>query len=282
MSLLLVAGGALAVAGVSLTVYLALEAGGGPLGPAFRSYVTRLERHTSFLLVDLTGGQIARLQSIGLASCIALFAVTRNVAFALMGLLTVLVPPFVLWRRHVARVVKLERQLDTWLLVLANALKATSSIGEAIASTVTLVPRPFSEEVDLLVKEMRLGVPIDRALTTLTQKIGSSLISGAVMTIVVAQQTGGNLSDTLERASAALRESARLEGVLRTKTAEGRGQVMVLALVPFVLCVVIAWLDRSWFDPMLQRAHGRMVLAGCAVAWTVAVVWAHHIVGAEL
>ena len=100
--------------------------------------------------------------------------------------------------------------------------------------------------------------------------------------IVVARQTGGDLSATLERAASALREATRLEGVLRTKTAEGRGQVMVLSLVPFVLCVVIAWLDPGWFNPLINEAHGRGILAVCALAWTIAVVWAHQIVGTEL
>jgi len=145
-----------------------------------------------------------------------------------------------------------------------------------------LVPQPFSEEVDLVVKELRLGVPLHQALSEAGRRIGSTTVSSALMMILVARQTGGDLSNTLEHASAALRESARLEGVLRTKTAEGRGQVVVLSLVPFVLCIVIAWLDRSWFDPLLHQAHGRAILAGCALAWTTAAIWAHHIVGAEL
>ena len=102
------------------------------------------------------------------------------------------------------------------------------------------------------------------------------------MMIVVARQTGGDLSGTLERAASALREATRLEGVLRTKTAEGRGQVVVLALVPFVLCIVIAWLDRSWFDPLIHQAYGQGILVACALAWIIAAVWAHHIVGTEL
>jgi tight adherence protein B len=100
--------------------------------------------------------------------------------------------------------------------------------------------------------------------------------------MVVARQTGGDLPRTLERASAALREVARLEGVLRTKTAEGRGQVVVLASVPFVLCVIIAWLDRAWFDPMLNHQIGRATLGACAAVWLFAALWAHHIARADL
>lgn len=282
MSSWLYIGGALAVVGSSMTAYFTMQSGAGPFGRVLRAYEARLERHASFLLLSYRGAQIARAQLLGATACVALLSLTQHPAFALVGLLVALVPPFFLWKRHAARVLKLERQLDAWLLMLANALKSTPSVSEAIASTAPLSPRPFGEEVDLLIKEIRLGVSIDRSLNSLARRIGSNLVSGALMMIAVAQQTGGDLSKTLERASAALRESARLEGVLRTKTAEGRGQVLVLALAPFVLCIVITWLDRSWFDPMLHHPHGRGILAGCALAWTVATVWAHHIVGTEL
>ena len=282
MSPLLLAPAALLICGLSATTYLTWRAGGGPLGHILRGYEARLERHTSFLLIPHRGRDIARAQLLGVSAFAVLLVATQRLLFAGLALVAALLPPLVLWKRHLRRVSKLERQLDSWLLILANSLKATSSVGEAIASTVTLVPPPFSEEVDLLVKELRLGVPLHRALTATGMRIGSSVVSGALMMIVVARQTGGDLSSTLERAASALREAARLEGVLRTKTAEGRGQVLVLSFIPFLLCFVIAWLDPGWFDPLLNEPHGRGILAACGVTWTVAAVWAHQIVGTEL
>lgn len=273
---------AFVVGGCSALVYFVLSAEDNHVHKQFRQYADRLERHSSFLLLPYRGSQIARIQLIVCIALAALFVVNRSPVLALLGMIVASAPPFLLWKRHVARVTQLERQLDTWLLMLANALNATSSLGEAIASTVALVPKPFSEEVDLLIKEIRLGAPLDRAIHAVARRINSTQISGALATIVVARQTGGDLPRTLEQASAALREASRLEGVLRTKTAEGRGQVLVLAAVPFLLCIMIAWLDRSWFDPMLNQQIGRAILAACALAWTVATFWAHHIAKADL
>ena len=274
--------GVFGIGGCAALTYVALSTGGSPIDRLLGDYAARLERHLSFLMMPYRGVQVARVQALACIVSLALFALTRAPVVALLGLIAAAAPPFLLWKRHAARVVRLERQLDTWLLMLANALKATASVGEAIASTIALVPKPFCEEVDLLVKEIRLGAPLDRALNALARRINSTIVSGALATIVVARQTGGDLPGTLERASAALREAARLEGVLRTKTAEGRGQVVVLASVPFVLCVIIAWLDRAWFDPMLNHHIGQTILAACAMAWLAATLWAHHIAKADL
>jgi len=270
------------VSGCAAISYLTLSIEGNLAQEQWRRYAARLDRHSVFLLLPHRGSEIALAQLIVCAALVGLFAVSRSPVVALVTVIAGAAPSFILWKRHVARVAQLERQLDTWLLMLANALKATSSVGEAIASTIPLVPKPFSVEVDLLVKEIRLGAPLDRAINALARRINSTVISGALATIVVARQTGGDLSKTLEHASAALRESARLEGVLRTKTAEGRGQVLVLASVPFLLCVIIAWLDRSWFEPMLNERVGQAILAGCALVWSFATVWARYITKADL
>lgn len=279
---LLLFSGLLSVVGTSTLVYFVLAADESPFQRILGRYEARLERHTTFLLMSQSGSQIARLQLILCFVLFASFMLTKSGALALLAAFAAVLPPLVLSKRHMVRISKLERQLDTWLLMLANALKATSSVAEATASTVPLIPRPFLEEVDLLVKEMRLGAPLHRAVTAMARRINSTVISGALATIVVASQTGGNLSQTLEQSSAALRESARLDGVLRTKTAEGRGQVLVLASMPFLLCTAIGWLDPSWFDPMIDHRYGRVVLVICSSLWLAASFWAYRIVRVDL
>ncbi len=282
MSALAWISGSLLVGAMGASTFAGLRGAHGGLASLFSRYASMIEDDASFLLLRHSGSRIARLQLVAVGFSFVMLLFTGRLILLGCAVGVLLGPPLILKRRRAGRVARLERQLDTWLLMLANALKSTSSLGEAIESTAVLVPRPFSEEVDLLVKELRLGVPLDRALDAMSLRIGSPSISGALMMIVVARQTGGSLPSTLETSASALREAARLEGVLRTKTAEGRGQVLVLALVPFLLCLIITWLDPRWFEPMVEHHYGRLVLAVCLVAWTAATAWAHQIAGAEL
>ena len=274
--------GSLLIGALSASTFSVLRGQPGRLGLLFGRYASTLDDLSRFLLLRYNGAQIARLQLLAVCFSLVLLFLTGHLVFLASTVGASLGPPLVLKKQRARRVARLERQLDTWLLMLANALKSTSSLGEAIESTSVLVPSPFSEEVDLLVKELCLGVPLDRALDVTSLRIGSPTISGAFMMIVVARQTGGSLPSTLVTSASALREAARLEGVLRTKTAEGRGQVLVLALAPWFLCLVISWLDPTWFVPMLEHPYGRLVVAICLIAWITATVWAHQIAGTEL
>ena len=138
---LLLVSGVFAVGGCAAVAYFVLSTEGGPIERLFENYAARLDRHSSFLLMRCSGARLARAQLLVCLALLGLLAVTQSPVFALLGLAAAAAPPFLLWKRHIARVAQLERQLDTWLLMLANALKATSSVGEAIESTVALVPR---------------------------------------------------------------------------------------------------------------------------------------------
>ena len=166
--------------------------------------------------------------------------------------------------------------------MLANALKATPAIGEALNSTVNLVQSPMRDELDLLVKENQLGTPLDQAILNSSERIGSPIVSGALAMLVVARQTGGDLPSILETSASSLREMARLEGVVRTKTAEGKGQVWVLGALPWGLVVLLAWMDPAWFSSLTENFLGNIILVMAATCYISALVWARSILSVDI
>ncbi|NNE17148.1 MAG: hypothetical protein HKN10_01605, partial [Myxococcales bacterium] len=122
---LLLLSAAFIVGGCALGAYFLSSIEGNFAQRQWGRYAARLERHASFLQLPYRGLQIALAQLIVCTVLVGLTSVTRSPALAVISLLAAAGPPFILWKRHVARVAQLERQLDTWLLMLANALKAT-------------------------------------------------------------------------------------------------------------------------------------------------------------
>ena len=109
-----------------------------------------------------------------------------------------------------------------------------------------------------------------------------SIASAAIATLRIARNTGGNLNRTLERTAASLRELARLEGVVRTKTAEGRAQTWVIALIPVPLVTGLDRLDPDFLAPVWTTTGGHLVLAGAIVLWAIALLLARKIVEVDV
>jgi tight adherence protein B len=195
---------------------------------------------------------------------------------------TLAAPRLWLARARTRRRAALERQLEAWLGALGNALAATPALGDALASSAGMVDAPLRDELELVLKETALGMPLDDALERAGARGDSRLLRGLVTTLKVARNTGGNLPTTLAAACESLREMSRLEGVVRTKTAEGRVQTVVLAALPAVLYYLLVALRPDHFEPMDRSTFGGLLYLAAGTLWVSAVLGAHRILSVDL
>jgi tight adherence protein B len=249
---------------------------------SWAGYEERLERESRFLFMKISGPRLARNQLMLISMMLIMILSSAAWTFLLLLPLAGLLPIAVLRRRHKKRVEKLEGQLDSWLLILANALKASPSLGEAIKSSAKIVRPPMRQELDLLLKEVHLGTPLDRAVLGMSERVGSRIMAGALATLLVGRQTGGDLPQILEDSAATLREMARLEGVVRTKTAEGKSQAYVLGGIPFILIAAIHWVDPNWLRPLAETGMGTAVIVTAALLWALAIISARKILAVDV
>jgi tight adherence protein B len=250
--------------------------------PWLRHEHARLTRELRFLRAPLSATAILSMQAWGAAATFAL-ALVLETPWMLPLLAVVLVTPKAwLARARALRVAAMEEQLDTWLTVLANALQASPALGEAIEHSVHLTPAPLGDEIGLAVKEHQLGTPLDDALAAMTDRIGSRVIASGVMTLRIARKTGGDVGRTLASAAAGLRELARLEGVVRTKTAEGRAQATMIGVLPAPLFVLLDRMDPNFLAPLFTHPRGHAVLVLAGMLWLTALVSARRIVAVDV
>jgi len=280
---LLYGGLALVVLGGGAAIYLSLRGKDSSLWRAWTSYTGSLERDVRFLLLRVSGSQIAQAQLVGIAGLLLVGALLDAPTLMWLGIPAAVVLPRVLLRKSVReRREKIEHQLAGWLLMLANMLKATGSLGDAIRATAELTRPPIGEEIDLVLKEVQLGTPLDQALTNMAKRVDSRTVSTMLATLLVGRNTGGDLPRVLEDSAATLREMERLEGLVRTQTAQGKAQLLVLAVAPAAIFLLFRMIEPKFFDPLFSNALGIM-LVGIAVAlWAGSLALAKRILDVDL
>ncbi len=255
---------------------------GGSLRAPLERYARALDARLRFLRMTPCGRVIVRAQvlGVGLAAAVPLLGGHAVV----LGLLPLVVfgPKAFVERRAARRTAAVDAQLEQWLGAVANALKASLSLGEAIALTSRLVPPPMNQEIDLLVREYELGTPLDEALQRFAERVPSKTVAGAVLALKVARNTGGNLPEMLESAGVALRELARLEGVVRSKTAEGKAQAWVVSAIPVPLVLGISSIDPHFFDPLSRTFVGSVVILAATALWVTAILMARKILAVDV
>ena len=180
------------------------------------------------------------------------------------------------------RVQQIEDQLDAFILALSNALKATPSIGAAFGSVISVIDDPIKKEVDLALKEMKVGSSLDQALLHMAARVGSKQLDSALSAILIGRQVGGNLPKVLEATATTLREMKRLEGVIRTKTADGRMQMWVIGAMPIVFIVGLSAMWPGYFEPLTKSFTGYTLIGGISVCWVTALILARKVLAVDI
>lgn len=266
-------------------VLAALALGRSPprlLARLYARYIGDLERRLRLLFLDVRAARVA----LGQLACAALI-VLASAALGRPGLLIWLLaaaalPRLWLERRQRQRRQLIEEKLDGFVLALANALRANPSIGAALASVLPLAPRPIDEELELLLRETRVGSTLEQALLGFGSRVDSLQLDAVLSSLLIGRKVGGNVPEILENTAGSLREMARLAGVLRAKTAEGRVQASVLAVFPLFLVFAFDALSPGYFEPLMQSAAGLTVIAIAGCCWVTSVLLTRRIMAVAL
>lgn len=251
---------------------------------AWSRYCGSLEMKLYRAFVFRPGHPIALMQLVGLVGALAMALLTSvpRIHCALLAVLIAALPPLYLSYQLRQRVAKIDTQVEGFLVAVANALKSRPAVGDAIASVLALTPLPLRQELELSVKQMRLGSSVEQALVVMGSRVGSKQLDLALSALLIGWQVGGNLPTIIETTAAAMREMARLEGVVRTKTAEGKAQMWVLAVFPVLLMVAFNAVSHGYFDALSESIWGYIATTVAFVCWGASIVVARKILAVDI
>ncbi len=177
------------------------------------------------------------------------------------------------WRipRSVLAVLKQRRlqrfnlQLVDSLVNMSNALKAGFSLQQAIELVVREGQNPISQEFGMYLHQMRVGMRMEEALESLKKRVGSDDLELMISAFETARQTGGNLTEVFEKIAHTIRERLRIELRIRTLTAQGRLQGIVVGIMPVLLGLAMFFLDPPMMMAFFHSGFGLVMLLGVLI-----------------
>jgi tight adherence protein B len=179
----------------------------------------------------------------------------------------------VVWQRK-KRLHQFLSDLPAALDLMSRALAAGHAFSESLNLVATEMPDPVSKEFRQTYEEQNLGLSAKLALGNLAERIPLMDLKLCVTAIMIQRETGGNLSEVLEKVAFTIRERFRILEDLKTLTTQSRWSAYVLCGIPmFVAAVTTAinpeYMSILWDDP---RGHQLVALAaGMQIAGTLLV-----------
>ena len=245
-------------------------------------HVANLDRQLRSMFIWTPGKHIAYGQAAGIGLVlIAALVIHLPFWWAIVALIA-LGPSYQIKKMRKKRIAKIDEQLDGFMNGLANALKSIPSISSAFVSVQPVLQAPIRDEVELAIKEMRVGSTLDQALLNMSARVGSRNLDSAFSAILVGRQIGGNLPQILETTANTLREMGRLEGVIRSKTAEGKAQLWVLAFTPFMMIITLNTFSPGYFDALQESIFGYLVAIVAGLFWLGSLLVARKVLAVDI
>ena len=209
------------------------------------------------------------LASLGSATSLG-FAVER-----FTGMLTIALPVgaagafapslFLIFLRS-RRLRKFNEVLPDAMDLMARALRAGHSLSSSIEVIAVQSPEPLGGEFALCFQQQKYGVPFREAIFAVGERVPSDDLQFFITAMLVQKETGGDLTEILDRTTRLIRERIRIQGEIMTHTAQGRLTGWILSLMPVGMLVLLNLLSPGYSHPLFHTPIGQKLLIASGVA----------------
>ncbi|MDD7055704.1 MAG: type II secretion system F family protein [Selenomonadaceae bacterium] len=173
-------------------------------------------------------------------------------------------------------------QLGDMLTMTSNALRAGFSFMQAVEMISREMDDPIGGEFAEVMREMRLGASLEKALVAMTQRVQSKDFELVVTAVLIQRQVGGNLAQILDTISETVEDRIRMRREIKSLTAQGRASGVVLAAIPPGLAVILSTINPDYLQPLLTEDLGHIAIAGAIVMEIIGFYVINRIVNIEV
>lgn len=159
-------------------------------------------------------------------------------------------PDIYLSNRAAARVKAFNNQLGDTITMMANALRGGYSFMQTIDLVSKEAPTPTAEEFRRVVQEVGIGRSTEEALANLLRRVPSEDLDLLITAVNIQHEVGGNLAQILDSIGHTIRERVRIQGEIKTLTAQGRISAYIIVGLPVALGGYIQAVNPEYMAPM--------------------------------
>ncbi len=176
----------------------------------------------------------------------------------------------------------LTAQLPDMLTLMVGALRAGYGLTQTLDMLVKRLPSPISTELAQVMRAVSLGLPVQRALQDMAERLDIDDMDLIVTAINVQHEVGGNLAQTLEIISETIRDRIRMLREVQVLTSEQRFTGYVLGLLPVVVAFILFTLNPTYMGRLFEPGWIRFVPAVAVVMQILGFVILSRIVDIEV
>ncbi len=173
---------------------------------------------------------------------------------------------------------KAKAQLADALVMMKGSISAGFTIVQAIETAASEIEAPLGEELEGVVARMKLGTSVDEALGELLSNIPCEDVELFVTSVTVLRRTGGNMGECFGKLIETIERRGRVESKVRSLTAQGIAQALVLLALPWFMLIALQFLAPDFIAPLFETGPGNAALVLVVFLEALGALWLRKIV----
>lgn len=226
------------------------------------------------LIVTLSTGSIGCLISILTNQ---LWFVSVTVFFSVWFILY-----FYLNKKISNRLSAFEEQLPDALDIIRRMLQTGQPLTQAFNEVGNEMPAPIGVEFKNTFNLLTYGYDLRLAILQMADRSPTVSMLAFSSAVLLQKDTGGNLSENLEKVSNVLRARFKLSRKIKTISAESRMSAWILVLAPFLLFITMSFSKPEYLEPFYIDPRGLTMVSYGVVSLFFGAMWIRKIISFEV
>jgi tight adherence protein B len=147
--------------------------------------------------------------------------------------------------------------------LIVRGLRSGLPVSESLVVVSTEIPDPVGTIFKGIADTMKLGVPMEKALTETAKKLHLTEFNFFITSIILQKETGGNLGEILNNLSEVLRGRYIMQMKIKAMSSEARASAYIIGALPFVVIAAVGVLSPDYMKPLWNDYRGN-ICAGIA------------------
>jgi tight adherence protein B len=212
-----------------------------------------------------------------------LFLITNHLLFLIIGcILGFYLPRWYLAKKQRERMSKFNESLPDMISTIVGSLRAGFSFPQALKSVTEEAGSPIKEEMESVLKEMQYGSSLEDSLNSLKERMPSDDLDLMIQAILIQRQVGGNLATVLDKIVETIRDRTKIQGQIKTLTAQGRLSGIVIALLPFILSFVLYFVEPDYISTLFKHPIGLALIVAAVFSGLIGFIMIKKITTIEV
>ena len=212
-----------------------------------------------------------------------LLLVTPNVPVALLAwALSIQIPRVLIARAWSVRRKQIDGQLPGAVRQMSASVGSGLSLAQAIEHMAQRAPDPIRTEFRLMANYWKRGADYSAIIEEAKRRLALPNFNLFASALIVNQRMGGNITQTLDSLAGALESIDKMKRDVHAATSEGRTNIKVLALAPFLMLGLVALMDAEAVGLLFTSGLGHLILAVATALSATGTWWAWNIVHADV